>query len=143
MAPDGSTPASRKTIKSHTENIDFEIPTPLLKLAQFAPDALLCKTFVRTLDDGKSYRAIVVRKSQHHDAENHTCIKFLVELGDGALTIKWPMAFYVNVLKTLRMKISPHNIRLGALLMSLEFKVHSESPTRTQRISLYRPLVMG
>jgi hypothetical protein len=44
MAPDGSTPASRKTIKSHTDAIDFEIPTPSLKLLRFTPDELLGKS---------------------------------------------------------------------------------------------------
>jgi hypothetical protein len=45
---------------------------------------LLGKTFVRTLDDGKSYRANIGRKIQDLHAENHANIKFLVELGDGA-----------------------------------------------------------
>jgi hypothetical protein len=57
----------------------------LLTLPLFSPDELLGKRFVRTLDDGKNYRACtVVRKIQDHDAENHNRIKFLVELGDGA-----------------------------------------------------------
>jgi hypothetical protein len=55
-----------------------------LKLPRFSPDELLGKTFVRTLDDGQSYRATVVRNIQDHDAENHDNNKFLVELGDGA-----------------------------------------------------------
>jgi hypothetical protein len=84
QAPDGSTPTSRKTIKSHTDNIALDIPPSSLKLPRFSPDELLGKTFVRTLDDGQSYRATVVRKIQDHDAENHANIKFLVELGDGA-----------------------------------------------------------
>jgi hypothetical protein len=62
----------------------MEIPPFSLKLPRFSPDELLGKTFVRTLDDGKSYRATIVRKIQDLDAENHTNIKFLVELGDGA-----------------------------------------------------------
>jgi hypothetical protein len=60
------------------------IRTPLFKLPRFLPDELLGKTFVRTLDNGKSYCATVVRKNQDHDAENHARIKFLVKLGDGA-----------------------------------------------------------
>jgi hypothetical protein len=84
LAKDGSTPASRKTIKSHTDSIEMDIPTSLLKLPSFSPDELLGKTFVRTLDDGRSYRATIVRKIQDLHAENHTNIKFLVELGDRA-----------------------------------------------------------
>jgi hypothetical protein len=41
------------------------------------------------------------------------------------------MALYANVLKTLRMKISPLNKSSGLLMMSLDIKVHSESLTRT------------
>jgi hypothetical protein len=74
LAPDGSTPASRKTIKSHTDAIDIEIPTPSLKLPRFSPNELLGKCFLRTLDDGKSYCATVVLKIHNHDAENHTRI---------------------------------------------------------------------
>jgi hypothetical protein len=44
---------------------------------------LLGKTFLRTLDDGTSYRATVLHKIQDLDAENHANINFLVELGDG------------------------------------------------------------
>jgi hypothetical protein len=84
QAPDGSTPTSRKTIKSHTDSVAMDSPPSLFKLPRFSPDELLGKPFVRTLDDGKSYRATVVRKIQDHDAENHANIKFLVELGDGA-----------------------------------------------------------
>jgi hypothetical protein len=84
LAPDGSTPASRQTIKSHTDAIEMDIPTSLLKLPHFALDELLGKTSVRTLEDGKSYRATIVRKIEDLDAENQANIKFLVELGDGA-----------------------------------------------------------
>jgi hypothetical protein len=52
-------------------------------MPQFSPDVLLGKTFVRILDNGTSYRTTVLRKIQDLDAENHTNIKFLVELGDG------------------------------------------------------------
>jgi hypothetical protein len=41
------------------------------------------------------------------------------------------MALYLNVFKTLRMNISRPNKSSGLLLMSLDIKVHSESPTRT------------
>jgi hypothetical protein len=51
MAPEGSTPASRKTVKSHTDSIAIEIqPTPL-KLPRYYPDELLGKTFLYTLDN--------------------------------------------------------------------------------------------
>jgi hypothetical protein len=81
LAPDGSTPASRKTIKSHTESMEMDIHPSSLKLPRFSPDELLGKTFVRTLDDGKPYHTTIVRKIQDLDAENHANIKFLVELG--------------------------------------------------------------
>jgi hypothetical protein len=38
LAPDGSTPASRKTNKSHTDSIEMDIPPSLLKLPRFSPD---------------------------------------------------------------------------------------------------------
>jgi hypothetical protein len=81
LAPDGSTPASRKTIKSHTDSVDFDSPPISMNLPRFSPEELLGKSFVRTLDDGKSYRATFVRRIQDHDAENHNRNKFLVELG--------------------------------------------------------------
>jgi hypothetical protein len=49
---------------------------------------------VRTLDDGTSYRATVLLKSQDLDTENHANIKFLVELGEFDEIM--PMAHYVN-----------------------------------------------
>jgi hypothetical protein len=51
-------------------------------MAQFSPDELIGKTFVRTLDDGNSYQAAVLRKIQDLEAETHANIKFLVERGD-------------------------------------------------------------
>ena len=35
------------------------------------------------MDNGNNYKATVLRKIQDHEAENHSSIKFLVELGDG------------------------------------------------------------
>jgi hypothetical protein len=84
LGPDCSTQASRKTTKSHTDSIEMDIPTSSLKLPRFSPDELLGETFVLTLDDGKSYRATIVRKIQDLDTENHANVKFLVVLGDGA-----------------------------------------------------------
>jgi hypothetical protein len=55
-----------------------------LKLTRYFPDELLSKTFVRFLDDEKSYRPTILSNIQDLDAENHANIKFLVELGDGA-----------------------------------------------------------
>ena len=52
------------------------------KMPQFSPNELIGKTFVRTLDDGNSYRATLLLKIQDHETENHANIKFLVELGD-------------------------------------------------------------
>jgi hypothetical protein len=84
MSPDGSAPDSKKIIKSHTDAIDFKIPTSSLKLPHISPDELIGKAFVCTLDDGKSYCATVVRIIQDHDAENHARINFLDDIGDGA-----------------------------------------------------------
>jgi hypothetical protein len=53
-----------------------------LKMPRFSPDELIGKIFGRTLDDGNSYRATVLRKIQDFEAETHAKIKFLVELGD-------------------------------------------------------------
>jgi hypothetical protein len=55
-----------------------------LKITPFSPDELLGKTIVRTLDDGNSYHATIMRKIQDLEAENHAHFKFLVEKGDGA-----------------------------------------------------------
>jgi hypothetical protein len=49
-------------------------------MPRFSPYELLGNTFARTLDDGKSYHATVVRKIQDQDADNHANIKFLDEL---------------------------------------------------------------
>jgi hypothetical protein len=53
-----------------------------LKTPRLSPDELIGKTFVRTLDDGNSYRATVLRKILDLEVENHANIKFLVEIGD-------------------------------------------------------------
>jgi hypothetical protein len=54
-----------------------------LKMPLFSHDELLGNSFVRTLDDGTSYRATMLHKIQYLDAENHANIKSLVELVDG------------------------------------------------------------
>jgi hypothetical protein len=64
MAPDGSTPASRMTIKSNTNTTELESPTTSLS---FSPDECLGKTFFCTLDNGKRYCVTIVRKIQDHD----------------------------------------------------------------------------
>ena len=45
-------------------------------MPRFSPDELIGKTFVRTLDDGNSYQATVLRNIQDLEAENHANIKF-------------------------------------------------------------------
>jgi hypothetical protein len=82
-SPDGVNPSSAKPILSATDIADLDINPSDLKLPRFSPDELIGKLFVRDLEDGKSYRARVVRKIMDQDAENHKNIKFLVELGDG------------------------------------------------------------
>ena len=82
-SPDGVEPSSVKPIMSATDIADLDINPSDLKLPRFSPDELIGKLFVRDLEDGKSYRARVVRKIMDQDAENHKNIKFLVELGDG------------------------------------------------------------
>ena len=57
--------------------------TTSLHLPKFSPEELIGKTFVRQLEDGKTYRAQIIQKILDHDAENHQKIKFLVKLGDG------------------------------------------------------------
>ena len=80
---EGKEPSSVKPIMSATDIAELDINPSDLKLPRFSPDELIGKLFVRELEDGKSYRARIVRKIMDHDAENHKNIKFLVELGDG------------------------------------------------------------
>ena len=82
LSADGETPAS-KPILSSTDVAGLDINPSDLKLPRFSPEELLGKTFLRQLDDGKSYRAKVIRKILDQDAENHQNIKFLLEIGDG------------------------------------------------------------
>ena len=82
LSADGETPAS-KPILSSTDVAGLDINPSDLKLPRFSPEELLGKTFLRQLDDGKSYRAKVIRKMLDQDAENHQNIKFLLEIGDG------------------------------------------------------------
>jgi len=53
------------------------------RLPSFAPDELLNRTFVRETEDGRKFRATVVRKIQDIDDSNRKTLRFLVELGDG------------------------------------------------------------
>jgi hypothetical protein len=71
---------SPKLIQSTTDLAGLDINPYNLRFPGFSPAELLVKTFVRTLDDGTSYRATVI---QDLDVENHSNIKFLVELSDG------------------------------------------------------------
>jgi hypothetical protein len=82
LPPDGGE-SSPKIIQSTTDLAGLDINPSDLKMPRFSPDELIGKTFVRTLEDGNNYKATVLRKIQDHEAENHTNIKFLVELGDG------------------------------------------------------------
>jgi len=61
----------------------LDIDPSELKLPRFSPDELIGREFIRNHDDGKGYRAKVIRKILDNDAENHKNIKFLVELGEG------------------------------------------------------------
>ena len=81
--PSSDDKPSTKPIMSATDIAECDIDISDLKLPRFSPDELIGKLFVRDLEDGKSYRARVVRKIMDQDAENHKNIKFLVELGDG------------------------------------------------------------
>jgi hypothetical protein len=72
-----------KPILSSTDLAGLDIDPSDLKLPQFSPDELLGRSFVRTLDDGRSSRATILRKIQDMDNENHKEIKFLVGLDDG------------------------------------------------------------
>ena len=83
FSSDGGECPAHKPIMSSTDVAGLDIDPSELKLPRFSPDELVGKVFVRSLDDGKNYRAKVVRKIQDHDADCHKNIKFLVELGDG------------------------------------------------------------
>jgi Reverse transcriptase (RNA-dependent DNA polymerase) len=73
----------RKPILSATDVAGLNMDPSELKLPKFSPDELLGITFIRQLNDGKDYRAKVIRKIQDDDAANNQKIKFLVEVGDG------------------------------------------------------------
>ena len=60
-------------------NERFPKPTP----KHFSPEELPGLTFLRELPDGQKVRAKVIRKIEDLDAQNHTNIKFLLDLGDG------------------------------------------------------------
>jgi hypothetical protein len=68
---------------SSTDVAGLDIDPSGLKLPRFSPDELVGKVFVRSLDDGRNYRAKVIRKIQDHDADCHKQIKFLVKIGEG------------------------------------------------------------
>jgi hypothetical protein len=78
----GESPAA-KPILSSTDYAGLDIDPSNLKLPKFSPDELIGKTFARTLDDGKTCRAKIVRKIIDQDAENHKNLKFLATLGEG------------------------------------------------------------
>ena len=82
LPPDGGE-SSPKIIQSTTDLAGLDINPSDLKMPRFSPDELIGKTFVRTLDNGNNYKATVLRKIQDQEAENHSNIKFLIELGDG------------------------------------------------------------
>jgi hypothetical protein len=102
-----------------------------LKVPRFSPDELIDKTFVHTLDKEKSYRATIVRKIQDLDARNHANIKFLVELGDGAFDEILAYGTLSECIEDLEDEDLPSEKRSGLLLMSLNIKDPSESPTMT------------
>jgi hypothetical protein len=54
-----------------------------LKLPLFTPEELVGRTFLRSTDDGQTFRAKVVRKMIDNDSDNHQKIKFLLEIGEG------------------------------------------------------------
>ena len=80
---DGGESVPVKPIMSSTDLAGLDIDPSDMKLPHFSPDELLGRSFVRTLDDGRSFRATILRKIQDMDEENHQNIKFLVALGDG------------------------------------------------------------
>ena len=82
LLPSDGGEVSPKLIQSTTDLAGLDINPSDLKMPRFSPDELIGNTFVRTVDDGNSYRATVLCKIQDHDAENHANIKFLIELGD-------------------------------------------------------------
>jgi hypothetical protein len=74
-----------KPIMSSTDIAGLDIDPSDLKLPQFSPHELLERAFVRTLDDGRNFRAKVLRKIQDLDNENYANINFLVDFGDGEI----------------------------------------------------------
>ena len=72
-----------KPIMSSTDIADLHVNPSDLKLPKFLPEDLLGLTFLREMDDGKAYRAKIVRQIIDNEAANHKKIKFLVEIGEG------------------------------------------------------------
>jgi hypothetical protein len=67
------------SVSDLTGNVD----TSLLNLPKFSPEELIGQTFMRDMEDGNRYRALVVQKILDRDAANHQNIKFLVKIGEG------------------------------------------------------------
>jgi hypothetical protein len=81
---DGGEVVNDKPILYNTTDLSASDISPSeLRLPSFAPDELLNQTFVRETDDGRKFRARVVRQIQEIDESNRKKIRFLVELGDG------------------------------------------------------------
>ena len=59
----------------------------------FSPDELIGLTFLLGEEDGRTFRAKVVKKINDKDAENHQKIKFLIQVGDEASGYEEIMAY--------------------------------------------------
>ena len=68
---------------SSTDIADLQVNPSDLKLPKFLPEELLGLTFLREMDDGKSYRAKIVRQTIDSETANHKKMKFLVKIGEG------------------------------------------------------------
>jgi hypothetical protein len=123
-----------KLIQSTTDPAGLDINPSDLKMPQFSPDEFLGKTFVRTLDDGNSYKATVLRKIQDHDAENNTTIKFLVELGDGIFDEIFAYGTLCKCIEDLEDDDTSPEEKVWVFKDSLVIKVPLKYHTRTIRV---------
>ena len=61
----------------------LELDPSALELPLFSPEELLGLTFLKECEDGQTMHAKVVKRLNERDKDNHTKIKFLIEVGDG------------------------------------------------------------
>jgi hypothetical protein len=83
LSPDGGEINDKPILQSTDDLSGLHSDPSDLKLPLFTPEELVGRTFLRSTDDGQTFRAKVVRKIVDNDSANHQKIKFLLEIGEG------------------------------------------------------------